>query len=114
MSVTSDISDWTFGQLGLDYDQIKGTIPNSGDLKLFYDRSPSSYYQTVECRTLIMLGEMDLRVHPSQGKYWAQLLKGRLGEENCMLYTFPDANHGLETAESERFGLQIIVDFLKL
>ena len=112
MSVTSDISDWTFGQLGLDYYQMKGRCPNTEELKLFYERSPSSYYHAVECKTLIMLGAMDLRVSPTQGKYWAQLLKGSLGDDKCLLYVFPDANHSLETAESERVGLQIILEFL--
>lgn len=111
MTVTSDISDWTFGQLGLDFDQIKTRPINEAEMKLFQDRSPSKYSQNVRCKTLVMLGALDLRVPPSQGKYWASLLKGN--GVDCQVLWFPDANHGLDTAESERFGLEAILNFLK-
>ena len=58
-----------------------------------------------------MLGALDLRVPPSQGRYWANLLKGN--GVDCKVILFPDANHGLETGDSERFGLEIILNFLQ-
>ena len=111
MTVTSDIADWTFGQLGLNYDQIKTRGITCDEMKLFQERSPSTYANAVKCKTLVMLGAMDLRVPPSQGKYWASLLKGN--GVDCQVVWFPDANHGLETAESERFGLEAILNFLQ-
>ena len=111
MTVTSDISDWTFGQLGIKIDQLKSRGISEEEMKLFYDRSPSKYAKNVKCPTLLMLGSLDLRVPPSQGRYWAKLLKGN-GVE-CQVLVFPDANHGLETGESERFGLEAILSFLK-
>lgn len=110
MMVTSDISDWTFGQLGLNYDQIKTRGIRDDELKLFQDRSPSKYADNVKCKTLVMLGALDLRVPPSQGKYWASLLKSN--GIDCQILWFPDSNHGLETADSERFGLEAILSFL--
>lgn len=111
MTVTSDIADWTFGQLGIEIDQLKGREISEEEIKLFQERSPSKYAKNVKCPTLVMLGSLDLRVPPSQGRYWANLLKGN--GVDCQVLVFPDANHGLETAESERFGLEAILSFLK-
>lgn len=111
MLVTSDIVDWTFGQLGLDYNQLKSRGPTEAELKLMRERSPSSYFQGVRCPTLVMLGAQDLRVHPSQGLFWGNLLKGN--GVHVEVYHYPDANHGLETADSERFGLLKIINFLQ-
>ena len=47
----------------------------------------------------------------AQGKYWANLLKAN--GVDCQVFLFPDANHGLETAESKRFGLLAIINFLQ-
>ncbi len=80
-------------------------------MKLFHERSPSTYAKQVKCPTLVMLGAMDLRVPPSQGRYWANLLRGN--GVDCELMSFPDANHGLETADSERYGFEAILNFLK-
>lgn len=110
MTITSDIGDWTFGQLGVGYDQLQMRSASEAELRLFRERSPSAYATNVECPTLVMLGAQDLRVPPSQGQHWAALLRGR--GVDCTVYMFPDANHGLETAESERFGLQAIIAFL--
>lgn len=111
MTVTSDISDWTFGQLGINFELTKARGIDENELKLFLERSPSTYAKQVKCPTLVMLGALDLRVPPSQGRYWANLLKGN--GVDCEVLIFPDANHGLETAESERFGLDAILNFLK-
>lgn len=111
MTVTSDIADWTFGQLGIEVDQLKTRAINDKEMELFLERSPSKYAQQVTCPTLIMLGAMDSRVPPSQGRYWANLLKSN--GVNCKVYIFPDANHGLETGESERYGLEAILGFFK-
>ena len=111
MTITSDISDWTFGQLGINFDQINGRGISQEELKLFHERSPSTYASQVKCPTLVMLGALDLRVPPSQGRYWANLLKGN--GVDCKVILFPDANHGLETGDSERFGLEIILNFLQ-
>lgn len=111
MAVTSDISDWTFGQLGINFDQLMARCISEDEMKLFRDRSPSTYANQVKCPTLVMLGAMDLRVPPSQGRYWANLLRGN--GVNCEVMLFPDANHSLETADSERFGLEAILNFLQ-
>lgn len=111
MTVTSDISDWTFGQLGIDYNQLSARGISAEELKLFHERSPSTYVRNVKCPTLVILGALDLRVPPSQGKYWANLLKGN--GVDCKLLLFPDANHSLETADSERFSLEAILNFFE-
>lgn len=111
MTVTSDIADWTFGQLGIAIDQLKSRSMSAEELNLMFERSPSKYSKNVKCPTLVMLGAQDLRVPPSQGKYWVNLIKGN-GVE-CQVLVFPDANHGLETADSERFGLEAILSFFQ-
>lgn len=110
MLVTSDITDWTFGQLGLKYDQSLSRCPSAEELILMRERSPSSYYKSVKCPSLVMLGAQDLRVDHSQGLYWSNLLKS-VGVDVTVLI-FPDANHGLETPESEKNGFLAIAHFL--
>ncbi len=110
MLVTSDIADWTFGQLGLAYDQLRTRSPSAEELVLMRERSPSTFSCSVKCPSLVMLGTQDLRVHHSQGLYWSNLLKSAGAAVKVML--FPDANHGLETADSEKFGFLAIHNFL--
>lgn len=110
MLVTSDITDWVFGQLGLSFDQLRIRCPSPEELVLMRERSPSSYYKSVKCPSLILLGAQDLRVHHSQGLYWSNLLRSNGVKVEVLL--FPDANHGLETAESEKFGFLSIIDFI--
>lgn len=111
MTVTSDIADWTFGQLGVTIDQLKTRSITEDELQLMHERSPSKYSENVKCPTLVMLGAVDLRVPPSQGKYWASLLKGN--GVDCEVLMFPDANHSLDTTDSERFGLEAILNFFE-
>lgn len=111
MTITSDIADWTFGQLGIEIDQLKSRAISEEEMRLFQERSPSKYAKNVKCSTLVMLGSLDLRVPPSQGRYWSNLLKAN--EVDCQVLIFPDANHGLETGESERFGLEAILSFFQ-
>jgi acylaminoacyl-peptidase len=108
--VTSDITDWVFGQLNLGFDQLEQRMYTAEEMQLLRDRSPSAYASQVRCRTLLLLGALDLRVPPSQGLLWANLL--RSNHVPCTTYMYPDANHGLETPNSELFGLIAILEFL--
>lgn len=110
MLITSDIADWTFGQLGLDYNQLRSRGPTADEIILMQERSPSAYSTSVKCPSLVMLGALDIRVHPTQGLFWANLLKAN--NVPTSVFWYPDANHSLDTAEAEKYGFLAIINFL--
>lgn len=111
MTWTTDITDWTFGQLGLDFDPLRHRIWSEAELALMRSKSPSACAHQASVPTLLLLGGCDLRVSPSQGRLWANLLKAN--GTRCDTYVFPDANHSLETPDSDRFSMLLMLDFLK-
>lgn len=111
MVYASDIDDWAFGQMGLPYDLQHPRPASEEELRVLQRHSPSSLVQNVKTPTLVMVGEKDLRVPPFQGQRWHQWLVAN-GVQSRLL-VFPDANHALDTATSEKLGLIAILEFLQ-
>lgn len=109
MSYSTDILDWTFGQLGFEYSQNRPKPLTEEQLLIQLARSPSHYVQDVKTPTMIILGEQDCRVAPFQGRVWNTWLKAN-GVRTSLL-SFPDAGHALDTAESEKYSLLAILSF---
>lgn len=110
MVYASDIDDWAFGQMGLSYDLHHPRAPTADETALLQRHSPASLAQHVTTPTLILLGERDQRVPMFQGRTWYRWLVAN--GVNVRLLVFPDANHSLETATSEKCSLQAILGFL--
>lgn len=110
MSLVTDIKDWTFGQTGLPFDLINAKPSTEGQLIAMRHFSPSTYVSSVRTPTLIILGEKDARVPPSQGMAWYYWLKSLPGVAVEML-VFSDADHSLDTPIAEKNGMVSILDF---
>jgi len=79
--------------------------PNE-DPELFYDRSPVKYSSNNKTATLILHGEEDTRVHPSQSLELYRQLKLH-GNAPVRLVLYPDEGHGNKYTPSQLdFGLR--------
>lgn len=118
MSMASDICDWPLGQNGGGTNgsvfDIRKTQPVDEDNMIKINRqSPSFHLKNAIFvpRTLILLGDLDLRVPPFQGKMWNSWLLSRGFDSS--LYVFPDTGHSLDSVTSEKKSLQLMMEFLK-
>lgn len=99
MVMTSDIPEFAFGQMGMEYDLRHPRPPKPDELALMQAASPTSRVASVKAPTLVVIGEEDLRVPPSQGKAWYGWLKGRGVEAEIL--SFPSTGHAIDSAEGQ-------------
>ncbi|XP_032892639.1 acylamino-acid-releasing enzyme-like isoform X2 [Amblyraja radiata] len=94
---TTDIPDHTMVQAGFDY--APDQLPTPPVLATLLSKSPITYISQATTPVLIMLGEKDKRVHPSQGLELHRALKAR-GIPVRLLW-YPDDNHSLSNVDTE-------------
>jgi len=70
--------------------------------------SPISIASNVVTPILLMLGEGDRRVPPSQGLHWYRYLQGK-GLNKIKVMMFPDTGHALDSVIAEKYGLEALV-----
>eukprot|EP00127_Corallochytrium_limacisporum_P003259 Clim_evm108s147 gene=Clim_evmTU108s147 len=111
MQATSDIPDWCIGEAGMVYSQYLtatfGEEANSASsvkttaerLMSLWKCSPLQYASKIECRTIIMIGENDKRVPPSQGLSYYHALKEH--NKDVQLRVYPKNGHALNSPEAE-------------
>jgi len=97
MTEVSDIPDWCFFEAG--YEFRHDSTPTPQMLAKMLEKSPMSHVKKVKTPTLIMLGEEDLRVPPSQGKSFYKVLKAQ-GTE-VRLLSYPGNNHPISKVDAE-------------
>lgn len=97
---TTDIPDWYFGEFGLPYDST--TIMTPSHYATLFAASPISYIEQVHTKVLLLLGEVDLRVSPTNSLTYYHALKGR-GKVVEML-VFPKDSHPLDGVEASRIS----------
>jgi dipeptidyl aminopeptidase/acylaminoacyl peptidase len=100
MFATSDIPDWCTVECGIPYAPDLVVIPTV--YKQLYEASPIAHIANVRAPVLLLIGDVDQRVPPSQGRDYYHALKAR-GREVEMLW-FPENNHALDKVEAERVG----------
>jgi acylaminoacyl-peptidase len=101
----TDIEDWCIveGGVGTEAEQIKASGGvgvaaledgfTAADLAQLWHASPMSNVKHVTAATMMLIGNADLRVPPSQGRAWARQLRqrGRVVET----FEYPDNSHPL-------------------
>lgn len=94
---TSDIVDWRYSSVGLDYsfDQL----PTPEALSLMLERSPIKHAAQIRAPVLLMLGAKDRRVSPHQGLELYRALKSR-GSPIRLLWYVEDG-HSLGRVETQ-------------
>lgn len=98
----SDISDWPFREFGLPFGPGSHVTPDC--FATLYVASPIAYVDRVKAPVLLLLGEDDLRVPPTQGKGYYHVLKGK-GRVVDML-VFPKETHPIDGVEAARVSFE--------
>lgn len=99
----TDIPDWCYAEAGIDFNPSKPNFQVENYSKL-YGMSPISRIKERVSPALLMLGEDDRRVPPSQGKRWAEKLIGNGHSVTTLM--FPDTGHALDSVDAERYGFE--------
>ena len=105
----SDISDWAFCEFGLPFGP--GTHVTPDTFAALYAASPIAHVDRVKAPVLLLLGEDDLRVPPSQGRGYYHVLKGK-GRVVDML-VFPKETHPIDGVEAARVSFEAGRDWFR-
>ncbi|XP_072438743.1 acylamino-acid-releasing enzyme isoform X1 [Chiloscyllium punctatum] len=107
---TTDIPDWCMVEAGFEY--VAGQLPTPALLETMLNRSPIIRASQVRSPMLIMLGEKDKRVPPTQGLEFYRALKSR--GVSVRLLWYPDNNHSLSKVDAEADGfMNVALWFVK-
>ena len=109
MAATSDIPDWTFAELGLEYCQDAPRILSPDIYSRQFHHSPIAVMEAVVTPTLVLIGEGDRRVPPAEGLRWVAWLKSRGRPVECLV--FGDTGHALDSIDAEMVGFEAIAKF---
>jgi len=105
----SDIPDWVYAEFGLDF--TPESLMTPATFQQLFEVSPIAHVDRVRAPVLLLIGEDDLRVVPTQGARFYHALKGR-GRRVEML-TFPKETHPLEGVEAARVAWEAGRDWFK-
>lgn len=94
---TSDIPDWYYEESGVPYSATSLITPKLYE-KLFRN-SPIAYVDKVKTPMVILIGEKDQRVAPTQGRNYYHALKAR--GKDVKLYCLKDDIHALDSVEGQ-------------
>ena len=100
MAVSTDITDWVFGQMQLPFDL--NSLFNAETLQKLSEATPARFAKDIQAPILLLLGLKDRRVHHTQGLFWKKLCNGK----DFSLRLYDDADHSLDS-EKSNFDLPI-------
>ncbi|KAG0694165.1 Alpha/Beta hydrolase protein [Suillus ampliporus] len=105
----SDIPDWIYAEFGLEFTPQSLMTPTT--FQKLFEASPIAHVDRVRAPVLLLLGEDDLRVVPTQGMRFYHALKGR--DRRVEMLTFPKETHPLEGVEAARVSWEAGRDWFK-
>ena len=108
MVASTDIPDWCYSEFGLAFNPA-GQRLDAATYDYLYSRSPIASAHRVVAPVMLLLGEQDQRVPPSQGRNFYHFLKGK-GNVVDML-CFPGNGHGLDKVEAMRVSFEVVRDW---
>ncbi|XP_010795012.1 acylamino-acid-releasing enzyme, partial [Notothenia coriiceps] len=94
---TSDIVDWRYSSVGLQYSYDQ--IPTAEALAAMLEKSPITHAAQIKAPVLLMLGGKDRRVSPHQGLELYKVLKSRASP--VRLLWFPEDGHSLSRVDTQ-------------
>ncbi|KAK7684467.1 hypothetical protein QCA50_012414 [Cerrena zonata] len=92
----SDIPDWYYEESGVEF--LSDTLMTPELYTKLYQMSPIAHVDNVRCPVLLCMGEVDLRVAPTQALTYFHALKGR--KKDVTMICFKEDAHGLESVEA--------------
>lgn len=112
MVATTDIPDWCFAEAGInDYDVRSPRVMTPQDYETMYKKSPASVLQNVKAPVLLLLGDGDRRVPPTEGLWYFHHLTALKKQAKVLM--FPDVGHALDTFDAEKNGFEALVDWFQ-
>ncbi|KIJ18026.1 hypothetical protein PAXINDRAFT_9112, partial [Paxillus involutus ATCC 200175] len=96
-------------EFGLPFEPGTHVTPDS--FTTLYAASPIAYIELVKTPVLLLVGEDDLRVPPTQGKGYYHALKGR--ERVVEMLTFPKETHPIDGVEAARVSFEAARDWFR-
>lgn len=105
----SDIPDWIHSEFGLEF--TPETLITPAVYQKVFEASPIAHIDRVRAPVLLLLGEDDMRVLPTQGMRLYHALKGR--ERMVEMLTFPKETHVLDGVEAARVSWEAGRDWFK-
>jgi acylaminoacyl-peptidase len=112
-SFVSDIADWSFFESGRTYDFTHPSLHYTPqDLLAMEKLNPKSHFQDGKSypKTMIVLGEKDLRVPLANGLRWVEFLKSHQLEVEA--YILPGTGHALTGVEQELALFNLLMKFI--
>ncbi|XP_035015895.1 S9 family peptidase [Hippoglossus stenolepis] len=94
---TSDIVDWRYTSVGIQYSYDQ--IPTAEALALMLEKSPITHAAQIKAPVLLMLGGRDRRVSPHQGLELYKALKSR--SSPVRLLWFAEEGHSLSRVDTQ-------------
>jgi dipeptidyl aminopeptidase/acylaminoacyl peptidase len=107
MFSVTDIPDWDCAEL-TGKDRTSTTVLTPELFNNLQRCSPITHVDKVQAHVLLLIGEDDRRVPPSQGRNYYHALKGR-GKSVDMLW-FPGKGHALDHVETSKMVFESVRD----
>ncbi|KAH9505080.1 hypothetical protein Btru_059465 [Bulinus truncatus] len=108
MQSATDIPDWIFAQCGLPF--VYSTLADALILPQLWSRSPIAYIDQIKTPVLLMIGQEDKRVPPSQGNELYRALKAKGVPVRYL--TYPGNNHSIADVEAEADCMKFVSTIL--
>ena len=94
---TSDIPDWYYEETGISFAATSLVTPQL--YEQLFKMSPIAYVDAVKAPLVILLGEKDQRVAPTQGRNYYHALKAR--GKDVELFCLKEDIHALDSVEGQ-------------
>ena len=107
LNMSSDIMDWAFNEMDLNFKQDVPHFPSPEEYEKMYLHSATG--QNVATPTLVMIGKDDLRVPPFQGLRWVQIVSSYYNK--CKAVIYADNGHSLDLFEADVYGHELILEW---
>ncbi|RKP37675.1 Alpha/Beta hydrolase protein, partial [Dimargaris cristalligena] len=102
MAATTDIPDWCAVESGFTYSYDGYNMIHPDRFRAMFEKSPIRAADQVKAATLLLIGEGDRRVPPTDGKAWFAALRGRQDPNLVVdMKCYPKVGHALDTVEVE-------------
>lgn len=111
LASTSDIPDWSYSQFGIPYNHPSPAFVSQQLFDKLHAASPITYANKIKAPVLLLIGEDDQRVPPSQGKALYSYLKGAEREVDILM--FPKNSHPLDKVEAACVGWKEGLEWFK-
>ena len=110
LNSSSDIQDWAFNEMKLQWKQQQPRLPTPTEYEIMYKHSSDSLCKHVTTPTLVMIGKDDLRVPPFQGLRWVQMVNAH-HQNVAKAIIYEENGHALDMFEADVYGHHVLIEW---